>query len=421
MKRWPVLLALVEAIALSRPAWAVSMFGRVYYDEPHRTLMVETSGMPLVQTKRLINPDRLVVDVMDAMLPSFQTQMSTVRSRRIRNYLAMQVSQSPNVVRIVIELQSGIEPMVKVRQVPGSLALTIDDPPAPTGERDLETLPQVDPLPSAAPVLVGTTETPAPLPGPTAAPLPIETPIPLPTATPAHTPPPPPAPVSVVPPSRKPQGFGSTLLLRWQQGEALDDYGAPTGAVFAYPTGFNGLELRNWNIPWLGFGLDSRFLNYDEAAEGARTNRTDLMVLPELVVRYPFWDGRIEPEASLGYLGRQVNVYANQTGKTFPFSPTQFYDGLAFGLGGRVRLLPPVSLAVSYQYLPAVGGGLFRGLGIDYGTVFPLTETRWSAALQFDLGPSYTEIGYSEDSSKNRSIGFAQSFTGIFAGLGWRY
>jgi hypothetical protein len=76
---------------------------------------------------------------------------------------------------------------------------------------------------------------------------------------------------------------------------------------------------------------------------------------------------------------------------------------------------------VSYQYLPAVGGGLFRGLGIDYGTVFPLTETRWSAALQFDLGPSYTEIGYSEDSSKNRSIGFAQSFTGIFAGLGWRY
>lgn len=424
---------------LALPAWAApSLVGTIGYEEAHRALTIETTGAPVVRTKRLHNPDRLVIDLLDAELSGLANRDAVVPSRRIRGFRAVQYSLHPSVVRLIVELRPGVEPLVEVRQVAGRVTLVLADPPLPKGERDLETMPpadfQVAPPPTPAPTptpLLGPISwiaaTASPVPMPTPAPSVAPTPEPLaawPSPEPTVTPPPeflaPGSEDRVIARPRK--GFGSTVMLRWQQVEALEDYKSPAGPVFAYPAGFNGVELRHWVHPWVGFGLDSRVLTYDVAAEGVHQNRTDLMVLPELVLRYPVWDGALEPEASLGYMGRHVTVLSTKPGNTLPFSPTQFYHGPALGLGVRWRLLPALSLGLQYQILPSVGGNLFRDFGsLDYGTVFPLFQSRYALAIMFDAGPAFVSLGYSDETSRNQGIGYTQGISGILLGAGLRY
>lgn len=433
-------LTLALYLALVHPAWAApSLVGNVRYDEGRHALTLETTGTPEVKTKRLLNPDRLVIDVLDAELSGMANREALVASRKIRGFRAIQYSLNPGMVRLIVELKPGVEPLVAVRQVAGRVTVTLADPPPPKGEKDLETLPPPDlivaaPLPVASPEPVAPVATPSaapvlvvaatPAPAPTAPPRP--TPLPVvawPSPEPAITPPPEflaPASQEVV--RRQDPGFGSTVMLRWQQVETLEDYGSAAGPVFAYPAGINGIELRHWVQPWVGFGLDSRALTYDVAAEGVHQNRTDLMVMPELVFRYPFLGGILEPEAHLGYMGRHVTVQSTKPGNTLPFSPTQFYHGPTVGAGLRFRMLPALSLALQYQALPLVGGNLFRNFGsLDYGTIFPLFQSRYSIALMFDLAPAYVTLGYSDETSRNRTLNYTQAITGILLGVGVRY
>lgn len=459
MKR--LLLAAAIALAMPAPAHAAASYvGAVRYDDAKRAFTIETSGMPLVQTKRLVNPDRLVIDVSDAVLAVTALREQAVASRKIRGFKVSQVAGTPELVRVVVELQPKVEPLIAVRQSPGRLTITLEQPPVPKGERELETLPPVaenlrlpDPepvaLPSAPPRPVkqaaGTRTSPpegsevqaneqeavvkasAPQ-----RPAPVQ--LADRPATPAWSPTPAPAPsgwqrpdlapivvdppaeeTEEAPPEKVDWGFGSTVMLRWQQVEALDDYGAASGPVFGYPAGINGVELRHWVMPWLGFGLDSRFLTYDLAAEGVSLNRTDLMVLPGLVARYPLLEGRIEPTLQLGYMARQITAYSQTIGATLPFAPTQFHHGLALGLGGRFRLLPALSLRLDYQLLPSVGGNVFQG----FGSIFPVSQSRYTAELMFDVGPGYLSVGYAGDAA--RGTGYSQFINGILAGAGWRY
>lgn len=419
-----LLLALCLLSAYARSAQAgLALVTGIRYDEAHRTFIIDTSGIPLVQTKRLINPDRLVVDLAESTLRPGLSLGETVQSRKIRGFRVAQFSQSPNIVRLVIELLPGVDPLVGVKQAPGHVELTLGEAPVLSGEQDLETLP-----PTIAPTAL---PTPAPVVLATPPPAPSVVPASIPRVTsrsePAFTTQPlaiPPSPFAAPLPkvSHPDSGFGSSILLRWQQLETLDSYGAASGPVFGYPTGLNGVELRHWFLPNVGFGLDSRVLTYDLAAEGVRQNRTDLMVMPELVGRYPLLNGELEPEAFMGYMGRQVTVYSPQPGTSFPFSPSQFYHGLTVGGGGRVRLLPALSLGLSYQFLPAVGGNLFNDFGtINYGSIFPLFETRFEVELMFDIQPLFLTLGYSDETSKNRGLGYTQTLTGILAGVGYRY
>ncbi|MNY33039.1 hypothetical protein D3C86_1672920 [compost metagenome] len=151
------------------------------------------------------------------------------------------------------------------------------------------------------------------------------------------------------------------------------------------------------------------------AAEGVSLNRTDLLIQPALIARYPLLDGRIEPTLHLGYLARHITAYAHTLGSTLPFAPTQFHHGYALGLGGRFRLLPTLSLQVDYHLLPAVGGNLFQG----FGSVFPLAQNRYTAQLMFDVGPGYLSVGYAGDAARGST--YSQFLNGILAGAGWRY
>ncbi|MBO9542409.1 AMIN domain-containing protein [bacterium] len=450
MKR--LLLALALAIATPLPVYAAASYvGAVRYDDAKRTFTIETTGTPLVQTKRLINPDRLVIDVRDAALAVNAQQGQAVTSRRIRGFSVSQVAGNPEIVRVVVELQPKVEPLIAVRQSPGRITITLEQPPVPKGERELETLPPMaDNLRLPEPEsIVLPSATPAPgkqaggaqasdLPAPSAptgevikvaAPPPVERPIVPVVRTEKPAPSPSPSwqrptlePITVEPPEEEEApaekvewGFGSTVMLRWQQLEALDDYGASTGPVFAYPAGINGVELRHWVTPWVGFGLDSRLLTYDMAAEGVSLNRTDLMLLPALVARYPLLDGRIEPTLHLGYMARQITAYSHTLGATLPFSPTQFHHGYALGLGGRFRLLPALSLQLDYLLLPSVNGNLFQG----FGNVFPLSQSRYTAELMLDVGPGYLSMGYTGDAA--RGSAYSQFLNGILIGAGWNY
>ncbi|HEY9856305.1 MAG TPA: hypothetical protein V6D05_11240, partial [Stenomitos sp.] len=273
---------------------------------------------------------------------------------------------------------------------------------------------------AVVPVVPASTPAPTPTPSPTPRPV-AAWPSPAPTVTP------PPEFLAPVPEEReivrpKDPGFGSTVMLRWQQVESLQDYKGAPGPVFAYPAGINGVELRHWVRPWVGFGLDSRALTFDVAAEGVHQNRTDLMVMPQLVLRYPILGGALEPEAQLGYMGRHVTVLSTKPGDTLPFSPTQFYHGPTAGLGLRYRMLPMLSLGLQYQVLPLVGGSLFRDFGsLDYGTIFPLFQSRFTIALMFDVRPAYITLGYSDETSRNSGIGYTEVISGILLGVGLRY
>lgn len=393
--------------------------GSVVYDEGRQTLVIEASGVPQVQTRRLMNPDRVLIDLYDSTLAKMAPSPLSVRSRKIRNYRVIQYD--PSIVRIVIELLPGIEPLVALRQKPGQVAVILDDPLPSKGEKELETLPPLDfvaqqsdlppapkPMPTRAPVL------PAPMPSPKATPTPLpEQQMAWPSEATFG------APEGMGP---KMEGFGSSVMLRWQQVEALEDYHAATGPVFGYPTGINGVEVRHWFLPFLGFGLDSRVLTYNLTVEGIRQNRTDLMLLPQLVARYPLFGGILDPEVSLGYLGRHLTNSSALPGSSLPFAPTAFYHGLSAGVGGRLRLAPAVSLALDYQYRPTVGGNLFQNFGtMDYGTIFPLLESRFEVALRYDLGPGFVSVGYSDQTSKSRSIPYSQVISGVLAGVGLRY
>ncbi|HEY9857111.1 MAG TPA: AMIN domain-containing protein, partial [Stenomitos sp.] len=130
------------ALALAHPAWAApSQVGSVRYEEARHALTIETSGAPVVQTKRLLNPDRLVIDLLDAELSGLANREAAVPSRKIRGFRAVQYSLTPSVVRLIVELKPGVDPLVEVRQVSGRITVTLADSPLPTGEKDLETLP----------------------------------------------------------------------------------------------------------------------------------------------------------------------------------------------------------------------------------------------------------------------------------------
>lgn len=404
------------------PSWATSAVGLVVFDAGRQALVIEASGVPQVQSKRLLNPDRLVIDLYDSTLAKMMPPPTSVQSRKIRSYRVLQYNAS--IVRIVVELQPGVDPLVALHQKPGQVTITLDDPLPSKGEKDLETLPPLElsvrapepmprptPRPTLAPVL----------PSPTPAPILKATPVPeAPIAWPSEAPFDSPEALPRVAPKR--EGFGSSVMLRWQQVEALEDYKAATGPVFGYPTGLNGVEVRHWFLPFLGFGLDSRLMTYDLTVEGIRQNRTDVMIVPQLVGRYPLLGGIIEPEVSLGYLGRHLTNSSALPGSSLPFSPTAFHHGWSLGGGGRLRLAPAVSLVLDYQYRPSVGGNLFKNFGtMDYGTVFPLLESRYEVALRYDVGAGFVAIGYSDQTSKSRVISYSQVIAGVLAGGGWRY
>ncbi len=444
--RTSLLLASALILALTHPVLAApSLVGNVRYDDTRHALTIDTTGSPTVKTKRLLNPDRLVIDVLDSELSGLANRQATITSRKIQGFRAIQYSLNPGVVRLVVELKPGVEPLVAVRQVAGRVTVTLADSPPPKGEKDLETLPPSDllvsaPVPTPTPTVVPVAATASPLVlAPSPAPVVVVAPSPEPTPTPpparptprpawpspepAVTPPPEftnPGPGEVV--RRRDPGFGSTVMVRWQQVETLEDYGSSAGPVFAYPAGLNGVEVRHWMQPWVGFGLDSRAMTFDIAAEGVHQHRTDLMVLPEMVFRYPFLGGALEPEVHLGYMGRHVTVVSTKPGSTLPFSPTQFYHGPTLGAAVRYRLLPALSISVQYQALPLVGGSLFRNFGsVDYGSIFPLFQQRYAIALTYDLAPAFVTLGYSDETSRNRAINYTQALTGILLGVGVRY
>ena len=417
-------LAIAFALLAESPAWAIATVSKVTYDDARQTFFIETTGSPQVSTRRLINQDRLVIEIANARLSRRGPSFVRVSSHEIRAYRLSQLT--PTVVRIAVDLLPWDEPKIVQHRMPGEVSIALVEAAVPTGETDLETLP---PLNLPEPMIHVPPSQPRPTPEPIA---PLVLPAPTPTPAPASASAPLAWPVSPqeIPEmasaapaiASKVRDFGSTIMLRWQQAEVVQDYGASTGPVFGYPTGVNGVELRQWASPWLGFGLDSRYLGYYLTVEGVRQSRTDLMLEPQIVARYPLLGDRLEPEVSLGYLIRQVSAYSALPGSSIPFSPTAFYNGMSWGIGGRVRLAPSVALQLDYELRPAIGGNLFSDFGtMNYGNIFPLVEARYEIALQYDLGPGFLTIGYSNMTAQNRGIGYSEAISGILAGGGLRY
>lgn len=425
MRRWG--LRGVWAIALafaSAPAWASTcQLGAIRFDEASQTLFLETSGSPIVSVKRERAPDRLVIDLADAAWRG-GPQTVPLPGREILGYRTVSTPGAPEGARVILELQPGVEPMVAIRQLAGRVAVTLGEAPLPKGERDLETLPPTD--------LWGATFSVEPSPTPTPTPSPLVLPVASapaspepPLATASSRPVEPPWPVTEAPSViteelRSRTDFGSTLLLRWQQLETLETYGAGP-AIFAYPTGLNGVEWRHWWGPYLGFGLEGRILNYDEATAGTRQNRTDLMLLPELAARMPLLGGRLEPEVTVGYMARQVNVLSSQSGSGAAFAPTQFHYGPMVGTGLRMRLLPSLSLGLGLQYLPVVGGNLYHNFGDQsFGNIFFLSTWRYQADLMVDIARAYLLFGYGDETTHSDRQ-YQAVFSGLRGGVGWRY
>jgi len=190
-----LLVGLLPVPALAAPANVSGMT----YDESQRQISVNLAGTVSVRTQRIKNPDRLVIDLSEARLPLGQAiPIVQPRSSRIRSIRMGQNSYLPPVVRLVVDLTPGFEPMVKINQTNGKLLITLANPAPPQGERDLESLPgfplqggdpvRIDPpfvAPADAPIPGAVTRMPAPLPLPVpspAPPRPAPTPQPVPRA-----------------------------------------------------------------------------------------------------------------------------------------------------------------------------------------------------------------------------------------------
>lgn len=200
------------------------------YDGQQRQIAIGLAGTVSVRTQRLKHPDRLVIDLSEARLPIGQPlPLVHVPAGNVRSVRIGQHSYFPPVVRVVVDLNPDFEPMVKIEQSAEQLRITLANPPLPSGEKDLETLPFTTlpgipvsepasspavthvPAPPALPILTPPeslpnppSHPPAPPASPSAlppasekaAPIPAWTPPPMevPTApTPAWTPPPVPA------------------------------------------------------------------------------------------------------------------------------------------------------------------------------------------------------------------------------------
>ena len=134
------------------------------YDESQRRITVGLSGTVSVRTQRIKNPDRLVIDLSEARLPLGQPiPIVQPKSSRIRSIRMGQNSYVPPVVRLVVDLMPGFEPMVTINQSSGKLMITLANPRPPQGERDLESLPGY-PGASAEPAYPGMPVTSAPTP-----------------------------------------------------------------------------------------------------------------------------------------------------------------------------------------------------------------------------------------------------------------
>ncbi len=134
------------APALAAPVGVTGMT----YDETQRLITIGIAGSVSVRTQRIKHPDRLVIDLSEARLPLGQpVPIVQVKSTRIRSIRIGQNSFVPAVVRVVVDLMPGFEPMVKISQPGGKLMITLANPAPPQGERDLESLPG---LPASAPL-----------------------------------------------------------------------------------------------------------------------------------------------------------------------------------------------------------------------------------------------------------------------------
>lgn len=199
--------AMLVACALPALAAPASVSGMTY-DESQRLITIGLAGSVSVRTQRIKHPDRLVVDLTEARLPLGQPAPSLqVKSSRIRSVRMAQNSFVPAVVRVVVDLAPGFEPMVKISQPGGKLLITLADPLLPQGERDLESLPGLTspdatqpgasiprvpdaPIPEIVTRLPAPPAQPIPRPAPTPSAAPVPPPVPKPTPRPAWTPPP---------------------------------------------------------------------------------------------------------------------------------------------------------------------------------------------------------------------------------------
>lgn len=199
-----LLVGLLAPPALAAPANVSGMT----FDAKQQAIAIGLAGTVSVRTQRVKNPDRLVIDLTEARLPLGQPiPIVQPKSSRIRSIRMGQNTYVPAVVRVVVDLLPGFEPMVKIAQSGGKLVITLANPAPPQGERDLESLPGFPP-PGAAPSrpspIIAPPDTPLPEvmtrvpsspPNPAIPPTP-PTPEPVATPRPLWTPPPVPGWVS---------------------------------------------------------------------------------------------------------------------------------------------------------------------------------------------------------------------------------
>ena len=182
--------------ALAAPANVTGMA----FESKQQVISIGIAGTVSVRTQRVKNPDRLVIDLTEARLPVGQPiPIVQPKSSRIRSIRMGQNTYVPAVVRVVVDLMPGFEPMVKINQSNGKLMITLANPAPPQGERDLESLPGFPPgdaptrpspiiAPPDAPLPEVVTRMPPPTPKPVATPRPLWTPAPIPGWVPKPTP-----------------------------------------------------------------------------------------------------------------------------------------------------------------------------------------------------------------------------------------
>jgi len=192
---------LVGTLALPALAAPANVSG-LAFESKQQVISIGVAGTVSVRTQRVKNPDRLVIDLTEARLPVGQPiPIVQPKHSRIRSIRMGQNSYVPAVVRVVVDLTPGFEPMVKIAQSNGKLMITLANPAPPQGERDLESLP-------GFPSLEDPSTRPSPIIAPPDAPLPEivtrvpvspptpPTPKPVATPRPLWTPPPVPGWVS---------------------------------------------------------------------------------------------------------------------------------------------------------------------------------------------------------------------------------
>lgn len=179
--------------------------------EPDRHAVALTVGGPVtVSTRSLSNPPRLVVDIPKTQLVrpkiAFVPQDSIVAGVRMAQYRV-----SPPIVRVVVDLHPGPEPVMAVQQQGGVLFLTfarlgpefglpaVPPSPVPPPQKAAPTPPPAPPTPDASPEeLFAPLPEPAP---PEEQPSPIVPPSALPAPSPIAPPAAPPVPPRAAPAS----------------------------------------------------------------------------------------------------------------------------------------------------------------------------------------------------------------------------